>query len=151
MFDDYLITSEKIEDRERSPEKLKNVLKKIQSQLIEKSSEFPLVHSVFKSKELKEETSFVTIDNVEAYIEGNLYYYDNYDSVRNKIHIKSYHDNYEKIDFYIDVKPEIKINNITYFTKSITKADQFESEFNACFNFLEQAIKTNKKVLWEFG
>lgn len=151
LFDDFLITSEKVEDRERDPKKLKNVLKKIQIQLINKSSEFPLIHSVFKTKELKEEIGYVMIDNVKAHIEGDLYHYDDYKRIRNKIHIKSYFEDFGKIDLYVDVKPEIQINDITYFTKSITKADQFEKEFDACFDFLEQAIKANKKILWEFG
>ena len=83
MFDDYLITSEKVEDRERDPEELKNVLKKIQIQLIDKSSEFPLIHSVFKTKELKEEIGYVMIDNVKGHIEGDLYHYDDYKRIRN--------------------------------------------------------------------
>jgi len=97
MFDDYLITSEKVEDRERAPEELKNVLKIIQIQLIDKNLEFPLIHSVFKTKELKEEIGYVMIDNVKGHIEGDLYHYDDYERIRNKIHIKSYLEDFGKI------------------------------------------------------
>ncbi|WP_435263425.1 hypothetical protein [Tenacibaculum sp. nBUS_03] len=151
LLNDFLIISEKVEDRERDPKRLKKILKKIQNHLIDRSFELPLVHSIFKSKELNEEVGSILIDGIEGLIEGDLYHYDNYENVRNKIHIKSYNDDYGKIDFYLDIKPMIKFNDTKYFTKSITKAEQFKKEFEACFDFLDQAIKANKKVLWEFG
>lgn len=147
LFDEYLITSEKLQDRERDPKLLKEVLQKIQNYLIEKSADFPLVHSVYTTKELKDEIYYVTIGNIEGAIEGDLFYYDDYDKVRNKIHVKSYLEDYGKIDFLVEVKPTIQINDISYYTKSISKAEQFEKEFKACYDFLDKAIKANKKVL----
>jgi hypothetical protein len=58
---------------------------------------------------------------------------------------------YGKIDLHIEVKEKIEINNKVYFTKTITKSEQFENEFKKCYVFLNEAIKNDKKVLWEFG
>lgn len=151
LFNEFLITSHRVEDRERDPEKLKKVLKKVENQLIAKSTVLPLVHTVYETEELIDEIEYLMIEDVKAHIEGNLFYYENYHSVRDKIHVKSYHDDFGKIDFYVEVKPEIKIDNKTYFTKTLTKAEQFKDEFKLCYYFLDQAIKANKKVLWEFG
>lgn len=151
LSDKLVHRSEKIEDRERDPEKLKEALKKTEQYLQEKSNELPLVHSVYKTENLKESVGTVMVNDVKAHIEGDLFYYDNYKEIRNKIHLKSYHEDFGKVDFFIDVAPKIEINQKTYFTKSITKAEQFAESFEDCYSFLEEVIKNNKKVLWEFG
>jgi hypothetical protein len=151
LFDEFLITSHKVEDRERYPEKLKEVLKKVENQLITQSTVLPLVHTVYETEELIDEIEYLMIEDMKAHIEGNLFYYENYHSLRDKILIKSYYDDFGKIDFYVEVKAEIQIDNKTYFTNTITKAAQFKDQFQLCYDFLDQAIKANKKVLWEFG
>lgn len=151
LFDEFLITSNKVEDRERDPQKLREVLQKVERQLMEKSSELPLVHSIYKSKDLKNETEFITIDNISAHIEGDMFHSDNYENIRNKIRVSSYNEDVGKIDLWIDVTPEILINNETYYTKTITKAEQFEPDFRSCYHFLDVAINSNRKVLWEIG
>ncbi|WP_348737402.1 hypothetical protein [Tenacibaculum sp. 190524A02b] len=147
----YIITSDKVVDRERNPYKLKEVLVKIEQYMKTKSSELPLVHFIYEDFNFKEELYSLNIDGVESIIEGDLFYYENYEKVRNKIQFKSYLEDYGKIDFLIEVTPQIEINNQRFYTRSITKAKLFEGEFKQCYDFLDEAIKQNKKVLWEFG
>ena len=151
LRDKLVYRSEKVEDRERDPHKLLEVLRKVQRYLIHHSDRMPLIHTVYKTEDLKEETGFIMIDNICAHIEGDLYHYDNYSKIRNKIHLKSYYEDFGKIDLFHDVNATIEIDHITYFTKSITKAEQFENQFENCYHFLELAIKKGKNVLWEYG
>lgn len=151
LFDAYLITSYKVKDRERNPKALKDALKKVENQLISKSAALPLVHAVYETQALKNQVDYIMINGVKGNIEGNTYFYDNNVATRNKINIKSYNDDYGKIDFYVDVEPEIRINNKIYYTETITKAKEYEEAFKACYEFLDLAITNKKKVLWEFG
>jgi len=152
IFDDIYITSEKIEDRERDPVFLKKTIYKIQQYLQINASQLPLVHSIFNSKDLNEEEEIsIIINGVKAFAECDIYYYDNYKSIRNKIHLRSYWEDTGKIDFYVSVEPEIIINKQKFYTKTISKAQQFEDEFEKIYDFLNEAIKLNKKVLWEIG
>ena len=142
--------SEKIEDRERDPLQLKEALKKIENHLMFNQNKLPLVHFVYETKELKNEVNSIIINDVKTLIEGDLYFYDNYSEVRNKIHLKSYLDDYGKIDFFVDINPKILIDNKLYFTKTISKAEQFKEDFNRCYHFLDKAINNNQRILWEF-
>ena len=151
MRDKLVYRSEKIEDRERNPNQLKEALQKVENHLILNRDKLPLVHFVFETKELKDEIGYVRIDGIESEIKGDLFFYDNYSDIKNTIHIKSHLDENGKIDFHIDAKESIEINNKIYYTKTITKAEQFKKEFKKCYLFLNEAIKNNKKVLWEFG
>lgn len=151
LSDKLVERSEKVEDRERDPIPFKTVLKKIENHLQLNSNKLPLVHSVYETKELSEEIGYIEIKGVSAHVEGDLFFYDNYSEIKNKIRLKSYGDDFKKVDFYIEVNPEIIINDKTYYTRSITKAKQFEAEFERCYNFLDEAIRNNKKILWEFG
>ena len=151
LRDQLVHRSEKIEDRERDPNQLKEALKKVENHLILNKDKLPLVHFVFETKELKDEINYVMIDGIESEIKGDLFFYENYSNIRNSIHVQSYLDDYGKIDLHIEVKEKIEINNKVYFTKTITKSEQFENEFKKCYVFLNEAIKNNKKVLWEFG
>lgn len=151
LRDKLVYRSTKIVDRERDPRKLKEALKKIEQHLSLNKDALPLVHFVYKTKALKDEMYSVIIDGVESHLKGDLFFYDNYSELRNKIHIEQYPDDSEKISFYIDVKTEIQINNTVYFTKSIPKSEQFEEEFKACYHFLDEVIKKDKRVLWEIG
>ncbi|MES2380981.1 MAG: hypothetical protein V4538_08065 [Bacteroidota bacterium] len=151
MRDELVVRSQKVNDRERNPESLKNALKRVEKYLTDKSSELPLVHFVYTDSELKDEIGYVQIEGIKAHLEGDLFFYDNYDNVKNKIHVKSYNEDYGKVDFFVEVKPEVEIANKRYFTKSITKAEEFKDEFKKCYDFLDSAIKAGKSVLWEFG
>jgi len=151
LRDKLVVRSEKIEDRERDPKRLKEALKKVESYLILNENKLPLVHFVYETKQLINEINHVMINDIESHVEGDIFFYDNYSELRNKIHIKSLHKDQGKVDIYIDIKPEIRIDSKVYFTKTITKGKQFEEQFNKCYNFLDIAIKNNKKVLWEFG
>lgn len=151
MRDKLVVRSQKVSDRERDPESLKSALKRTEKYLTDKSSELPLVHFAYLDAELRDEISYVNIDGIEAHLEGDLFYYDSYASFRNKIHVKSYLEDYGKVDFFVEVKPEIAIAGKRYFTKSITKAEEFKDEFNKCYDFLDSATKAGKRVLWELG
>lgn len=151
IFDDVYITSEKIEDRERDPEFLKKTIYKVQKYLQNNASQLPLVHSIFNSNEFELEEINIVINGVKGFIEGDIYYYENYKNIRNKIHVRSYWEDTGIIDFYVSVEPEIIINEQKFYTKTISKAQQFEDEFNKIYTFIDEAIKLNKKVLWEIG
>lgn len=150
LRDKLIIRSERIEDRVRNPNKLKETLNKVEKYLILHKDKFPLVHFIYETEKLENEISSIMIDGVKSELKGDLFFYDNYSDVRNKIHIKSNLNEYKKIDFHIDIKAKILLNNKTYYTRTITKAEQFTEDFNKCYHFLNEAIKNNKKVLWEF-
>jgi|GEM_PF-2762572 len=149
LFDEFLITSEKLEDRERDPKVLNSIFQKIEAYLMEQAAHLPLVHTLHKNKSLDDEVNRLIIDDVEAHVEGDLFYYEDYPKVRNKIHLKSYYDDFGKVNLYVDATPEVHIAGQKYYSKTITKAQQFAGEFKLCYDFLNQAIKQNKKVLWE--
>jgi len=151
IFEEFLVTSEKVEDRERDPVMLKSVLLKVEQTLKLKSDDLPLVHSIYSEKDCNDEISTVMVKGVKSYIEGDLFYEKNYDRIRNKIQVKSYADDFGKVNFLIDVASKVIIDGIEYYTKSITKAQQFEGDFKLCYDFLDTAINQNKKVFWEFG
>ena len=151
LRDKIVYRSEKVTDRERDPQKMKKTFQKIEDYLIANSSRLPLVHEIYETKELENKVYSLIIKEAKCEIEGDLFYEDDYDKVRMKIHLKSYNEDFAKVDFYIDVEPEIEINGKIYFTKSITKAEQFHEQFQDCYNFLEVAIKSKKRVLWEFS
>lgn len=146
-----IIRSEKIEDRERCPHSLKKLLKLIQSSLQENCSDFPLIHKLFDSNQLNNEICSLVFNGVEASVHGDLFHYEKYNLLRNKFHLKSYLGDYGKVDEYIEVKPKLIIEGRKYFSKTITKAKQFEQDFNRCYNYLNKAIASNIKVIWEFG
>ncbi len=149
--DKIVYRSEKVTDRERDPKKMKKTFQKIEDYLIENRSKFPLIHEVYETKELENRVYSVLINEVKCDIEGDLFYYDDYHKVRTKIHLKSYNEDFGKIDFYIDIEPQIKIDGRVYFTKSITKAEQFHEQFQDCYDFLDAVIKSKKRVLWEYN
>ncbi len=151
MRDKLVIRSQEIKDREREPERLKNALMQVEKYLNDKCTELPLVHYAYADSGLKYEIGYTKINGIKAHLEGDLFYYENYEKVRNKINVKSYFKDYGKVDFFVEVKPEIEIAGKRYFTKSITKAEHFKDEFAACYSFLDLAIKAGKRVLWEFG
>lgn len=151
ILDKYVIKSEKLEDRERDPEHLLSALKKVEDYLIQNAEKLPLVHEVYATPELTEIVGYTLINGVKAFFEGDLFYYENYNLIRNKIHVRSYWEDTGKIDFYLDVKKAVTINGQTFFIHSTTKAEQFKSEFENIYTFLKEAIKQHKKVLWEFG
>jgi len=99
----------------------------------------------------QEEITSIFINETEAFLEGNLYYYDEYEKIRNKISVKSYYDDFGKIDFFVEATPEIKIGEQIFYTETITKSAQFSSEFQECYDFLNKVIAKNQKVLWEFS
>jgi hypothetical protein len=151
IFDEFLVTSSKIEDRERDPAFLKSALEKVEIYLLENANELPLIHSLFDSESLENEVEKITIDGIEALVEGDLFYDTDYANIRNKIQIKSYYDDFEKINLKVEVASKLTIDNRIFYAKSITKAAYFKSDFEQCYAFLNQAISLNKKVLWEFG
>ena len=103
MRDKLVYRSEKIEDRERNPNQLKEALQKVENHLILNRDKLPLVHFVFETKELKDEIGYVRIDGIESEIKGDLFFYDNYSDIKNTIHIKSHLDENGKIVEHWDV------------------------------------------------
>lgn len=150
LISNFVKRSEKLEDRERDPLKLKNVLQKVENQLISEYHKLPLVHLLYDENDLENEILSIKINNIEASIEGDLYFEDNYDFFRKKIQIKSYSDDYGKIDLLLDATPIVEINNKNYIIKTISKAEQFKPEFQLCYKFLDEAISYQQKILWEF-
>lgn len=151
LLSKFVEKSEKLEDRERDPLKLKNLLQKVENQLISEYHKLPLVHLLYDENDLENEILSIKINDIEASIEGDLYFEDNCEFLRKKIQIKSYSDDYGKIDLLLDVTPIVEINNKNYIIKTISKAEQFKSEFQLCYKFLNEAISNQKKILWEFG
>lgn len=138
-----------LKKREKDPDKLRSVLVKIQKHIKQNSSNLPLIHSVYKEKGFEKSIGSVIINDIPVSIHGDLYYYDNYEKVREKIHLKSWNEYLGQVDYFLEVKPEIVIDGKIYFVKSITKAEYYEYAFEDCFNFLDIAVKMNKNILFE--
>lgn len=151
IFDEFLIISNEVADRERDPVQLKNALKKVQDYLERHADSLPLVHSIFADRDCTDELEYITIDGIKALPDGDLYYLDNYPELRSKLQIKSYYDDHGKIDLMVDVNPVLDLGGSTYYTTTISKAQQFNSEFANCYELLNEAIRLKKRVLWEFG
>jgi hypothetical protein len=151
MLDQFVIKSEELKDRKRDPKFLKVALEKVQKELIKNSDSLPVVHSIFVDKQLTQELGTIEVNGIKAHIEGDLYWLDNYPSIKNKIRLKSYLEDFGKVDIYVDVYPEMEIEGKTLYSKTINKAEQFAKEFNRCYQFLDEAIGGGKKILWEFG
>lgn len=151
FLDEFSNSSELLEDRERDPQALKAALQKLEQAFIQQSAQLPLVHLVYEDPECQEEVYAVEIEGIAAHVEGDLFYYENYEEeLRDKIWVKSYLEDYGTIDLKIPVAPSIQIHQQTYYTKTLTKAEQFAPEFQAFYAFLDKAIAQNKKVLWEW-
>lgn len=148
--DKLVIRSEKVKDRERDPLAYKMVWEKIIRRMQEYKDEFHLVHNVYKDEACKEEVYSVLINGLKVNLEGDLYYYDKYEEVRNKLHLRCYHDDYGKYDEYVEVKPQIEIDGKTYYTRTIGKEEQHEHRFTQIFTFLDKAIQQNKRILCEY-
>lgn len=164
ISDSFLFTQQDLQKKEIYPKTFKNILLKIENYMNDNAEKLPQVHLVFDDESCNENSEIgeVVINNVNATIEGDLFNYidfekittDNpfevdYEKIRNKIHIKSYLEDYGKVNFFVDVEPIIFIDEKKYFTKTISKAEQFKEEFQRCYDFLDKAIKLDKKVLWE--
>lgn len=151
FVDQFSINSEELKDRERDPKAFKTALQSLEQAFIQQSASLPLVHLVYKDPTCQEEVYAVEIEGIRAHVEGDLFHYDNYEEeLRDKIWVKSYLEDYGKIDLKIPVAPSIQINHQTYYTKTLTKAEQFAPEFQAFYDFLDLAMAQNKKVLWEW-
>lgn len=152
LRDKIVHRSEKIEDRERNPVLLKQVLEKVEKYLIDTKDQLPLVHYLYEQENaiFDDYLYEIEINGVYCNIEGDLFFYKNYETIRNKIHLKSYQEDYGNVDFFIEVEKEMLIDNQVYYSQSISKAEQFENEFKKCYDFLDEAISRNQKVLWEF-
>ncbi|WP_338764565.1 hypothetical protein WAF17_22135 [Bernardetia sp. ABR2-2B] len=156
--------------KEINPQTFKNILLKIENYMKENAEILPQVHFVFENENCNEnsEIRYISItdkngDNAEANIDGDLFHYIDfenivtdsplgkidYEEIRNKINIKTYGEDYGKVNFFIDIKPIIFIDGKKYFTKTISKAEQFREEFQRCYDFLNKAIELDKKILWE--
>lgn len=153
FLDDFMVKSEKVEDRERDPVVLKRALLKTENYLEENGTSLPVVHTIYKHIDCRGDdiVGFVMINGAKGIIEGDLFWEKNYSELKDKIRIKSYLEDYGKLDFYLQVRPIMFIGNKKYYAKTTTKAEQFRSDFERCYNFLEEAIRQNRKVLWEVG
>jgi len=150
LFDSYLLTSDKIEDRERDPSRLKGVLQKIEQHLIAKGDVLPLVHEAYLDKTFQQWVGIIMVDGARVLIEGDLFYEDNYEQIRNSLQVKSYWEDAGKVHFFVTAKPKIEIAGETYFVQTMTKAEQFREYFQRCYDFLDEAMAQGKQVLWEF-
>ncbi|MDO1451859.1 hypothetical protein Q0590_36660 [Rhodocytophaga aerolata] len=147
------IISEEIADRARDPITLLHIIRKIEFYMNDNREQLPLIHKVYKSEEdllLDDDVLYLLIDGIQCNVEGDLYYEDDYLKLRNKIRIKSYGEHGGKFNFYVEVNPIVRIGGTDYLTKTISKAEEFAEEFNRITTFLEQAIVSNRKVLWEY-
>lgn len=147
------VISEKIADRARDPKVLLEIIQKIEHYMIENAHQLPLVHLLYKSKEAllaHDEEYYISVNEVKSAVEGDLYHEDNYEEKRNKIRIKSYDQDGGKVDFYLGIKPVLEIGGSSYFTKTISKAEQYREDFKRISTFLEQAVVNKEKVLWEY-
>jgi hypothetical protein len=151
LFDEFLVISNELADRGRDPVQLKNVLKKVQDYLEQQADRLPLVHAVYADHACTDELEYITIDGIKALPDGDLYYLDNYSEIRNKLQIKSFYEDHGKIDLMVDATPVLQLGERTYYTTTISKAQQFSSEFTNCYELLDEAIRLDKRVLWEFG
>ncbi len=163
ISDSFSFTQQDTTKKEINPQTFKNILLKIENYMRENAEVLPYVHFVFEDEVCDDnsEIGYVSINNVEATIDGDLYCHidfeniltDNpsgkvdYEEIRNKINIKSYGKDYGKVNFFVDVEPIIFIDGKRYFTKTISKAEQFREEFQRCYDFLDKVIELNKKVL----
>jgi len=149
--DEFVSISYKLRDRERNPQLLLDTLKKVQQYLFDYQDTLPVVHKVYKDASLRKELEHVRIKGKNGYIDGDLSLYDNYETLRNKISISIYHDEFsdEAEELLIEVAPKITIGNKVYYTTTITKYKQHKADFERCYQFLQIAINRNKRVLWE--
>lgn len=143
--------SQGIKDRERDAKLLKSALEKVQQYWYENAEYLPVVHYVYSTKEciLHRSITSVMINGMEVVIDGDLSRFDN--SLRDKIHIKSYGDNHGKSDFYIIVTPEIILGEQIFYTQTVSKIEVYKEIFDDIYAFLDEVIALDKKVLWEFG
>lgn len=144
LFDDFLVTSNKVEDRARAPAPLKAVLKKVQQYLIDNAERLPIVHVLYDTPDFQNEVWYIEMEGDTRYLSGDLWAEDDYDlRFRDKVMIGGENGG------YVEVKPLMEIGGQTLFTKTISKAEQFAGNFQNCFDFLDQAIELNEKILWE--
>lgn len=157
-LDEYLIenkvVSEKISDRERDPLAMLGVLRKIEAYIRENIDTLPLIHDLYEAKDelgnVGKSISSIEVGGIKACVEGDLYFEDDYASIRKKIRLKSYSEDFGKVNLYVDVKPEIEIEGKVYFCHTRSVYQLFEQEFTQIYTILEQAIEEGKKVLWEY-
>ena len=142
--------SEKVEDRERNPKLLKSTLKKVQQYWRDNAENLPVEHYIYPTP-LRKSHGYITsvrIDGIEIHIDGNL---GNKGGLQDKIQLKSFGNDYGKIDFYLTVEPEIILGGKRYYTTTLSKVEVFEEVFDDIFEFLDKVIELNINVLWEFG
>lgn len=144
----FVEISEAVEDRERNPVLLKQVLMKVEQFLKNNVAQLPLVHQIY-TEIADEPIDYIDVDGIWCRVEGDLWHEDNSIENRNKIRIKSYGEDYGKIDLLLPIAPKMKIGGTSYQVKSLSKAAQFEKDFSKCYTFLDEAIEKNKKILWE--
>ncbi|WP_375561454.1 hypothetical protein ACE193_02550 [Bernardetia sp. OM2101] len=165
ISDSFSFIQQDTPKKEINPQTFKNILLKIENYMKENAEILPQVHFVFENESLNEnsEVRYISINNIDATINGDLFHYIDfeniatdspsgevdYEEIRNKINIKTYGEDYGKVNFFVDVKPIIFINSKKYFTKTVSKAEQFREEFQRCYDFLDKAIELDKKILWE--
>lgn len=145
--DKFVHRSEALVDRERDPILFKKALSKIEHYMQTNSNHLPLVHTLYDSKE---EAYFIKVNGVSCVVEGNLWLEKEYSKKREYIRIKSYNEDYGKVDWLLSIAEEMSIGGVVYTSKSITKAQQFEEDFKKCYDFLDRAIEANKGILWEY-
>jgi len=152
LRDKLVHRGEKIEDRERDAKSLKEVLEKVESYFILLADQLPLSHFLYEEEGASrhEFVYRIEIEGVACHVEGNNFLHKNYPELRDQINLKSYGDANGKVDRWLKVKPLMFIDGQKYYARSITKAEEFREEFQKCYDFLDQAIKYQKKVLWEF-
>ncbi|MEM8889831.1 MAG: hypothetical protein AAGD28_17785 [Bacteroidota bacterium] len=152
-FRDKLVhRSEKVEDRERNPKSLKEVLEKVEQYFIEHAAHLPQSHFLYRAEnaERHEFVYSIEIEGIDYTLEGDNFLLENYPEIRDQIQLKSHGDEQGKVDRWIKVEPIMFINEQKYYARSVSKAEQFREEFQKCYDFLDQAIEQKKRVLWEF-
>ncbi len=152
VFDHMLDISEAVEDRERDPLLLKKVLEKLQRHLIDHAADLPHVHYVFRDPERTEQVTYITIDGIEYEIDGaveDAYEPEDYETYRNKIELRTRYTS-PTDRMLIDVLPQITIDELVYYTRTLSIAEYYADQFLVTFDFLDEAARLGKKVLWEY-
>ena len=125
-----------------------------------KSDQLPLVHLLSDiQKEVHDSDNFkfgsfgyLTVNGSKCWIEGDTYLYDEFNNkgLRNKFNIRSYPQEPNEVDIWLDVKEEIKIFEEVYYMHSITKFQQHSSTILEIIEYCKKALKLDKKVFWFF-
>ena len=135
--------------RHINPARLKDIFEKVQEHLKTHHDQYPLVHTIYDDVKKKLGSSISQDFRYKGY-KCHLDGYHNNKEHREEIRVYRHNNGWETFE-WIKVDSTITLEGKTFFIETENKYEQYNGILKELTKICEQAVKTDKKLLWVFS